>query len=413
MINDTQDKLDPIAFEILLLLSGGQKLSIHEIVRAIDQPLNIVWTAMQTLRIKNLIHENKGKFELSDDGFEYLAKKGISATKPGDDPSPKSYYKKLKLPFFGTWKDLILWFIAPLSLFFIDVLAFAWLARGFNTVLSRLIILGGGLLIYFAFFLVYIKKSYHSVVESERLVIFRLGKCEGAKGPGPILIIPFIDNPKIVDLREKPKEVPHETCITQDNVQIDVDFVFYWKIEDPVLSLTKVTNPDESITLLATALLRAVIAHYPFNAVLNQRESINDLLKDKIDKICSEWGVYVSTMEIREIKPPEEIVKSMHNQRAAEWDRQATITLAEGQVEALRLLFAVASQLDSNTLNLKYFETLQKIGEGKATKYIFPMELSNIVNSWLNQNQNNTNGNNDQQNNGNTSSAGPVNLLND
>jgi uncharacterized membrane protein YqiK len=173
-------------------------------------------------------------------------------------------------------------------------------------------------------------------------------------------------------------------CITQDNVQINVDFVFYWKIQQPVWSVTKVTDLEESIRLLATALLRAVIAHFPFNDVLNKRESINDMLKEKIDEISSEWGVYVTTMEIREIQPPEEIVKSMHKQREAEWLRQATVISADAQAQALRLLYEIANVIDDKTLSLKYFEMLKDLGQGESTKYIFPLELTNLVKPLLN-----------------------------
>jgi regulator of protease activity HflC (stomatin/prohibitin superfamily) len=162
-------------------------------------------------------------------------------------------------------------------------------------------------------------------------------------------------------------------------VQLDVDFVFYWRIQEPVWSITKVTDPEESIRLLATALLRAVIAHFKFNDVLNQRESINDLLKEKIDEISADWGVYVTTMEIREIKPPVEIVTSMHKQVSAEWQRKATVIQAEGDAQALRMLDEAAMNMDANTKSLKYYETLQKLGDGSATKYILPLELTNLA----------------------------------
>lgn len=214
------------------------------------------------------------------------------------------------------------------------------------------------------------------------MVIFRLGKCVGTNSPGLILTLP-IDRPITVDLRVRHQEVPHEACITQDNVQIYLDFVLYWKIQQPVWSITKVTDPEESIKLLATALLRAVIAHFLFNDVLNKRESINDMLKEKIDEISSEWGVYVTTMEIREIKPPEKIVKSMHKQREAEWLRQATLINADAQAKALRMLYEIATVIDDKTLSLKYFEMLRDLGQGESTKYIFPLELTNLVHPLL------------------------------
>ena len=162
-------------------------------------------------------------------------------------------------------------------------------------------------------------------------------------------------------------------------MQQDVDFLIYCKNHEPVWSITKVSDPDESIRLLATALLRAVIAHFKFNDVINQRESINDLLKQKIDEISTEWGVYVTTMEIREIKPPKEIVDSMHKQVSAEWQRKATVIQAEGEAQALRMLNEAATEMDEKTKSLKYYEMLKGIGEGSATKYILPVELLNLA----------------------------------
>ena len=190
-------------------------------------------------------------------------------------------------------------------------------------------------------------------------------------------------------------EVPHEQCITQDNVVIDVDFVLYWQVQQAEWSITRVTNPDESLRLLATALLRAVIAHFPFSEVQTQRERINDMLREKIDEISTAWGVYVTTVEIREIKPPPEIITSMQLQAAAEWKRQATVTEAEGYREAqmkkadgdaaaLRKIYEVATKIDDNTLRLRYFEMLGELGHSSSTKYILPVELIDLVRPFAN-----------------------------
>lgn len=102
-------------------------------------------------------------------------------------------------------------------------------------------------------------------------------------------------------------------------------------------------------------------------------------MKEKIDEISADWGVYVTTMEIREIKPPEAIVTSMHMQVSAEWQRKATVIAAEGEAQALRTLDDAAMHMDENTRSLKYYETLKKLGEGDSTKYILPMELTNLA----------------------------------
>lgn len=235
--------------------------------------------------------------------------------------------------------------------------------------------------------------------EGTKLVVFREGQYVGTKGPGPVLIAPLFYTTETVDIRLKEQEIPHQTCITQDNVQIDIDFVYYWQIENPQWSLTKVANPEVAIKLLATGILRAVIAKFSFSEVQKKRQTINDDLKEEIDVIIGDWGVNVTSIEIREVKASPEIVKAMEQARTAEWDRETTELRARGEAEALKILRVVAHNLDDTTLKLKYFEVLKKLGEGQSTKYIFPMELSNLVESMIRENrgmedQSNTNSKN-------------------
>jgi regulator of protease activity HflC (stomatin/prohibitin superfamily) len=370
--------LDEVSLRTLLVLSSKQPLAVEEIARAVDLDVEKTRDSLKYLEHKHFVQLENGTYKISQEGTNYILKKGMQLPKSNKQPRPTQSDANLDLPLFGSWQDLLFWvgyIIISLLLF----MGLGWLVttRIQNEILSFTIII-----IFFLLWLLFLslslRNSYYSVPEYERLVIFRLGKCVGAKGPGPILNLP-IDRIRTVDLRVKHQEVPHEACITQDNVQIDVDFVFYWKIQQPVWSITKVTDPEESIKLLATALLRAVIAYFKFNDVLNNRESINDMLKQKIDEISSEWGVYVTTMEIREIKPPEEIVKSMHKQREAEWNRQATVINADAQAQALKLLYNIATLIDDKTLSLKYFEMLKELGQGESTKYIFPLELTDLV----------------------------------
>jgi len=364
-----RSSVDEISFQILLLLSSKQALAIPEIARAIDQTPDIVYSKIVVLERNHFVEGENGKLKISRAGMAHLYERGMQLPKAGQSNQPKepaTPQKMMVLP--------ILVLLGLLLTLLFLVLAIARSPQA-GMIIASVVLL--------AVIVFYVLKSCQRVSEYERIVVFRMGKCIGAEGPGLVLLLPIIDKPITVDLRVKHQEVPHETCITQDNVQIDVDFVFYWKIQQPVWSVTKVTDAEESIKLLATALLRAVIAHFPFNDVLNKRESINDLLKDKIDEISSEWGVYVTTMEIREIKPPEEIVKSMHKQREAEWLRQATVINAEAQAEALKLLYQIATLIDDKTLNLKYFEMLRDLGQGEATKYIFPLELTNLLRPLL------------------------------
>lgn len=366
---------DRVSLQILLLLRSNQIFSVHEISRVVGDPMNDIWNRLLVLEKMKMIEVEEDGYKLSKDGSSLLLALGYNIPKSLEEKKAKKESEGFNIHPFGSFIEFFYWIIFPL-------ISLSFLALTFFATLVNTVLLGWGITLGVFLFLslvMYIILSFRQVPEYENLVIFRLGKCVGKRGPGPVLIIPLLDKPQNVDLRVKHQEVPHETCITQDNVQLDVDFVFYWKIQDPVWSITKVSNPDESIRLLATALLRAVIAHFKFNDVLNQRESINDLLKQKIDEISAEWGVYVTTMEIREIKPPQEIVDSMHKQVSAEWQRKATVIQAEGEAQALRMLNEAATEMDEKTKSLKYYEMLKGIGEGNATKYILPVELLNLA----------------------------------
>jgi regulator of protease activity HflC (stomatin/prohibitin superfamily) len=366
---------DEVSLQILLLLRSSKHFSIHLIAKTLNQPMDVVWKRLTWLEKIKLLEVEEDGYKITKEGSSMLLELGYHVPKPAEDKKNKKFSDKAGIHPFGSFQEFLYWSLFPILCMSLSAGVYlAWLTGVISYWWAVII----GVLILFPF-VVYFVQSFRQVPEYENVVIFRLGKCIGKRGPGPVMIIPLLDRPQNVDLRVKHQEVPHETCITQDNVQLDVDFVFYWKIQEPVWSITKVTDPEESIRLLATALLRAVIAHFKFNDVLNQRESINDLLKEKIDEISADWGVYVTTMEIREIKPPTEIVTSMHKQVSAEWQRKATVIEAEGDAQALRMLDEAAMNMDANTKSLKYYEMLKKLGDGSATKYILPLELTNLA----------------------------------
>jgi len=265
------------------------------------------------------------------------------------------------------------------------------------------------------------------VREYERVVIFRFGRSLGIKGPGLVLLIPFVDQAVKVDLREQFLEVPHQVCITVDNATVGVDFLIYWKVIEPESSVVKVGNFERASIGIATTTLRAVIGDIELDAVLSQREHINQVLRVKLDEVTERWGVKVTAVEIREIEPPQEIRVAMNRQMAAERNRRATvleaegqreasitvaegakqaailkaegqkqsaILAAEGQREAQRLQaegFAIAlteiweraRDVDPNTMTLQYFDTLRRLGESASTKFIFPLELTAMLESFV------------------------------
>lgn len=250
------------------------------------------------------------------------------------------------------------------------------------------------------------------VREYERLVVFRLGKSIGAKGPGLVLLIPVVDQPVKVDLREQFQEIPHQTCITKDNVTISVDFLIYYKVLDAVSSVVQVGNFAGASQGIATTTLRAVIGDIILDDVLAQREHINTVLRTKLDEVTERWGVKVTAVEIREIIPPRDIQEAMTRQMSAErtrravvteadgkrqaaitvadgdkqavilraeGDRQARILQAEGYAMALQNIFNVARNIDPKTMSLQYMDTLKQLGASPSTKYIFPMEFNSLV----------------------------------
>ena len=259
---------------------------------------------------------------------------------------------------------------------------------------------------------VLVRLSLRIVNEYQRIVVFRLGRCIGARGPGPIFLVPFIDRGTMVDLRELYIEIPHQTCITKDNAPIGIDFLIYFKVVDPVLSVVQVRNFAGAAQGVATTTLRAVIGDIVLDDVLAKREEINERLRLKLDEVTERWGVSVTTVEIREIVPPREIQAAMNRQMSAERTRRAAVTESEGQQQAdilvaegqklaailraegdreaarlraegyavaLNNVFDVAQGVDTKTMSLQYLDTLRNIGSGPATKWIIPTEFAELL----------------------------------
>ncbi|MDG6938095.1 MAG: SPFH/Band 7/PHB domain protein, partial [Nitrososphaerota archaeon] len=170
--------------------------------------------------------------------------------------------------------------------------------------------------------------------EYERLVVFRLGRLIGARGPGVVFIFPFINRVNKVDLRERYLEVPSQTTITKDNAPINIDFLIYWRIADPLKSVVNVAYFAGALQGIATTTLRAVIGDILLDDVLSKRDQINEVLRVKLDEQTERWGGKITTVEIREITPPREVQEAMNRQLSAERTRRAVITESEGARQA-------------------------------------------------------------------------------
>jgi len=256
------------------------------------------------------------------------------------------------------------------------------------------------------------------VKEYQRIVVFRLGRCIGPKGPGLVFLIPVVDVPVWVDLRESFLEIPQQTCITKDNAPISIDFLIYWKVQVPEASVVQVKDFAGASQGIATTTLRAIVGDIPLDDVLAKREQINLVLRTKLDEVTERWGVKVSSVEIREIVPPREVQDAMNKQMAAERTRRAmvieadgkksaTITVAEGDKQAnilkaegdrqaaslraegfalaLAKIYEVAKTVDSKTMSLQYLEALKALGMSPATKFVIPTEFTNLLKPILGQ----------------------------
>ena len=273
------------------------------------------------------------------------------------------------------------------------------------------------------FVLLMVVRHVRIVPEYQRLVVLSLGRYAGTRGPGIVLIIPIMERAIRVDMRERFLDIPAQTAITQDNAPIAIDFLVYYRVVDPKLSVISVDHVVHASTNIATTTLRAVIGDISLDDVLSKREQINDTLRVKLDEVTERWGLKITSVEIREIEPPRDVQDAMNRQMSAERERRAEVTRASGEREAsitvaegekqsailraegekqsailraegereARLLSAQgyaaalnaiddeARQAGGNTLQLEYLSALREIGSSPATKLILPLEIMQLA----------------------------------
>ena len=271
-----------------------------------------------------------------------------------------------------------------------------------------------GLLVVIIFMV--LASAIRIVPEYQRLIVFRLGRSIGERGPGMVLLISVVDKSVTVDLREQVREIPVQTSITQDNAPISIDFLWFYKVLDAAKTVMEVGDFEMAAQGIATTTLRSVIGSIPLDGVLSEREQINNALRKRLDEVTERWGVKVTNVEIREIIPPREVQDSMNRQLAAERNRRAVVTEslgtreaavnvadgekqavilkaegareaqllnAEGYTNALEKINSIAKTAESKTMTLKYFDTLKDLGASPSTKYIFPMEFTSLLKDFL------------------------------
>ncbi|ACU54494.1 band 7 protein [Acidimicrobium ferrooxidans DSM 10331] len=271
--------------------------------------------------------------------------------------------------------------------------------------------------------LILIARGVRIVREYQRVVVFRLGRAIGAKGPGLTLINPVIDRLSLVDLREQYLEIPHQTAITKDNAPISIDFIMFYKVIDPVTSVVAVRDFSGAALNVAATTLRSIVGDMSLDDVLSRREDMNATLRVKLDEVTERWGVKVSNVEVREINPPPAVQEAMTRQMSAERSRRALVTESEGQrqaavtvaegekqaailaaegqkqaailaaeaerqaaklraqglADALSAIMPEARNADSRTIMLQYLDALRELARSGATTYVIPAELTGFL----------------------------------
>lgn len=396
MLNNNNE-LDPISFWALLLLSGGQRLSVLDLVQCLGRTANIVWTSVQMLRGRGLIDETRGRYWITNRGIEFLAFRGVTASPPEDVPERRDFMRRIRPPFFPSFREMFLWAAAPLILLIPTLSWLSAITAGYNFISTdKRIEQGAVILGYIGLLILYGWLSFYNILETERLVIFRGGRAAGVRGPGRVLIIPLVDNPRRVDMRERSREINGEPCITQDNILVNAGFYMTWQIDDPVPSLTRVSNVEDSMSLLAAAMLKSSVAEFTMQNAMERRRALNTMIRTRIATKAEEWGVQIHLTEIRELQPSKEVMRQIENRFAASLESDATLARSTAKVQSLRDFLTIGEGMARNPVafNLKYLDTLEKIGEGASTKYIIPMEFFNLLRDWLQAQGNQGNGNN-------------------
>ncbi|MCA1727602.1 MAG: SPFH/Band 7/PHB domain protein [Actinobacteria bacterium] len=269
-----------------------------------------------------------------------------------------------------------------------------------------------GLIVVLALVFLFIVNAIKIVPEYQRMMVFRLGRSIGVKGPGIIILIPIIDRGVRVDLREQYLEIPHQAAITEDNATISIDFIVFHKVVNAEMVVLAVLDFAGAAQNIAATTLRSVVGDMSLDAVLSRREAMNEILRTKLDEVTERWGVKVTNVEIREIIPPPMVQEAMTRQMSAERNRRAVVTEAEGSKQAsitvaegnkqaailnaegdrqaailraegfslaLQKIFDVAQGIDANTMSLQYLEALKQIGASPSTKFVLPLELSSLL----------------------------------
>jgi regulator of protease activity HflC (stomatin/prohibitin superfamily) len=216
--------------------------------------------------------------------------------------------------------------------------------------------------------------------EYERAVVFTLGRFQSVKGPGLVLLIPFVQEMVRVDLRIQVIEIPTQDVISHDNVSMKVDAVLYFNVVDPERAIIKVQNFMPATNMLAQTTLRAVLGQHDLDEMLSERKKLSADVQNILDSATETWGIKVSNVEIRTVELTDNMVRAIAKQAEAERDRRAKVIHAEAEFQASQTLVNAAKILGSEpaAMQLRYLQTLTEIGAEQNSTVVFPMPIDII-----------------------------------
>jgi regulator of protease activity HflC (stomatin/prohibitin superfamily) len=215
------------------------------------------------------------------------------------------------------------------------------------------------------------------VREYERLVVFRLGRLIGEKGPGLVLLIPIVDRSVKVGLRTVTMDVPPQDIITRDNVTVKVNAVIYFRVVDARQAITQVENYLYATSQIAQTTLRSILGQQELDELLSEREKLNLALQQVIDRQTEPWGIKVTTVEVKNVDLPQEMQRAIARQAEAERERRAKVINAEGEFQAAARLAEAAGVIakEPMAMQLRYLQTLAEIATENNSTTIFPIPM--------------------------------------
>ncbi len=231
------------------------------------------------------------------------------------------------------------------------------------------------------FLFIIILAAVRIVNEYERGVVFRLGRYVGVRGPGLILLIPFIERMVKVELRVVTMDVPQQECITMDTVTVKVDAVVYFRVMKPESAVLNVEQYIRATSLLCQTTLRNVVGQSTLEDLLGHRDKVNEKLQVLIDEGTEPWGIKVSMVEVRDVQLPETMQRAMAAQAEAERERRAKIVHADGEAQAAEKLAEAARIISEHpaAMQLRYLQTLVTISTEKTNTIVFPLPMDLIM----------------------------------